>query len=68
MIKMKKNLLKKELILNAAEDIVKYADDKHCIDMDVYDIAELININLGFIFHVIHDTELNEIDEDDRYE
>jgi len=49
--------LKKELILNASKDIVQYMDDKFAVDVDMYNIAELININLGFIFEVIEELE-----------
>lgn len=45
--------LKKELIKNAAIDIVKYVDDQRAVDIDIYAICELININLGFIFDVV---------------
>lgn len=47
--------LKKELILSASDDIKNYLDKKFCIDVDEYDIAELININLGWIFGVVED-------------
>jgi hypothetical protein len=47
--------LKKELIMNAAQDIVKYIDDNCAVDVDIYAIAELININLGFIFMVVQE-------------
>ena len=53
---MKTSALKKELIINAAQDIVEYLDEHHAIDAEIYDIAELININLGFIFQIAEET------------
>lgn len=47
--------MKKEMIKNAGIDIVEYLDEKYAIDVDLYDIIGLININLGFIFDVIED-------------
>jgi hypothetical protein len=49
---MKMNVLKRELILNAAQDIIEYLDDKYCVDADIYDIAELINLQCGFVFEI----------------
>jgi hypothetical protein len=49
------NEMKKEMIKNAGIDIVEYLDEKYAIDVDLYDIIGLININLGFIFDVIED-------------
>jgi hypothetical protein len=42
--------MKREYILKTADDIVKFIDKKHCIDVDIYHIAELINDNIGFLF------------------
>lgn len=49
---MKLSALKRELILNAAQDIVEYLDDKHCVDADIYAIAEMINLQCGFVFDI----------------
>lgn len=40
--------LKEELILNASLDITRFLDEKYAVEVDIYDIAELININIGF--------------------
>lgn len=60
------NKLKRELILNASEDIKGYLDDKFCIDVDELDIAELINLNLGFVFNVVEGCEDEWEDDSDR--
>ena len=53
--------LKRELILNASEDIKKFIFDTTGEEVDELDIAELINTNLGFIFNVISEiTDGNE--------
>lgn len=44
---MESMTFKAELILEASKDIVKYIDKKHAIDVDMYDIAGLINYTLG---------------------
>lgn len=42
--------LKREYIMSTAKEIVEYIDEKHGIEPDIYNIAELINLNIGFLF------------------
>ena len=43
--------LKKKLILETAEEICRYLDEKYCIDVESYEIATFINCNLrSFLF------------------
>lgn len=51
------NELKKALILNASRDIIEYLDEKYGIEVDIYDIADFINLNLGFVFQKIKELE-----------
>ena len=55
---MKENELKRELILNASEDIVTFLNEKYGIDVDYCDIAEFINTNLGFVFNALDEAML----------
>lgn len=47
---METNKLKLQYIMSTAKDICEYMDEHFCVEPDVYHIAELININLGFLF------------------
>jgi len=47
---------KKDLILGLAEDIKKYIDYHYAIDIDEYHVAEIVNINIGFLFDVAETT------------
>jgi len=51
--------LEDEQIVFTAMEIVDYIDRKHCIDAELYDIVELIKLNLGLFLH---------FDEGDDYE
>jgi len=53
---------KKQLILQTAEEIVAYLDKKHCVRVDEYDIAEIINLNLRT--YIIVDEEEGDDHED----
>ena len=47
--------LKKEVLIGAAQEIVKYLETQHEIDVDVYHIVELLNIEIGFLFDFVGD-------------
>lgn len=47
---MEVNKLKKQYIISTAKEIVEYIDKKYCIEPDLYNIAEIINLNIGFLF------------------
>lgn len=49
------NTVKADLIMQTATDIVKYIDETYNTDVDLYDIVELININMGFVFDTCSD-------------
>jgi hypothetical protein len=51
------NEVKRTLIMSTAKEIIDYVDEKHCVDVDIYNIAELININLGYLFEVAKESK-----------
>lgn len=61
---MKENELKKEYILSAAQEIKNYLDYKYGVEVDLYDIAGLINQEIGCIFEIC-DQLMKEAQEDE---
>jgi hypothetical protein len=51
------NEVKRTLIMSTAKEIVEYIDEKYCLDVDIYNIAELINLNLGYLFEIAKETK-----------
>lgn len=46
--------LKKEYIMTTAKDIIEHIDNKYGVEVEIYDVAELINLNIGFLFDFNH--------------
>lgn len=43
--------------MSTAKEIVEYIDEKYCLDVDIYNIVELINLNLGYLFEIAKETK-----------
>lgn len=42
--------IKKEFIYSTSNDIVEFINNKYCVEVDIHDVAQLINEGLGFMF------------------
>lgn len=52
------NLLRKSLIMSAAYNLKEYLDEKHCVDADVYDLIEILNLDLGWLVDAVAEAEV----------
>lgn len=51
------NEFKKDVILDVSKDIVEFIDDQFAIEVDLYDIAGLLNYKLNFLFDGFEDDD-----------
>lgn len=54
--------MRKELVEMAANDVVEYAKDSHGVTLDIVDVIQIINNNIGWVVDIVEGEDVNEIE------